>query len=115
MESITFTTFGSNAMFGAFQPGDSMRVSAEMATHLVDELGCAVRGTGKPARSEGEPAGGIAASAQANAQAAGAAASAADDASKMTAAELRAALDAKGITYKANASKADLLALIPAA
>ena len=33
----------------------------------------------------------------------------------LTAKEIRAALDAKGITYKSNASKADLLAALEAA
>lgn len=43
MERVRFITFGSNAAFGAFQPGDIMRVSPELAKHLVDDLGCAER------------------------------------------------------------------------
>jgi hypothetical protein len=38
---IKFTVFGCCSAIGNFEPGDTARVSAEMAAHLVDEARCA--------------------------------------------------------------------------
>jgi hypothetical protein len=35
---IKFTKFGSNSAFGGFAPGDTMRCSAELAKHLVEDV-----------------------------------------------------------------------------
>lgn len=38
---VKFTTFGACTAIGGFAPGDTARVSAEMARHLVEEARCA--------------------------------------------------------------------------
>ena len=38
---IKFTASGSSQVTGNFAPGDLLRCSAEMAHHLVEEVGCA--------------------------------------------------------------------------
>ncbi|MFN5191094.1 MAG: hypothetical protein ACK5DL_08175 [Burkholderiales bacterium] len=38
---IKFRTTGCNAVFGNFSSGDVARVSAELAKHFVEEVGCA--------------------------------------------------------------------------
>lgn len=37
MVQVKFKKFGSNSAFGGFAPGDMIRVSADMAKHLVDQ------------------------------------------------------------------------------
>jgi hypothetical protein len=37
MVQVKFKRFGSNSAFGGFAPGDVLRVSDEMAKHLVDQ------------------------------------------------------------------------------
>lgn len=44
---IKFIGHGANSLIGGFAPGDTARVSAEMAKHLVD-AGCAVYATSAP-------------------------------------------------------------------
>jgi hypothetical protein len=41
MIQIKFTTHGANAAFGAFGPGDTARVSPELAAHFVEVCKCA--------------------------------------------------------------------------
>jgi hypothetical protein len=38
---VKFTAFGCCSAIGNFEPGDTARVSVEMAKHLVDEARCA--------------------------------------------------------------------------
>jgi|SoimicmetaTmtLPB_FD_contig_71_31154_length_765_multi_2_in_0_out_0_2 hypothetical protein len=38
---VKFTVFGCCSAIGNFEPGDTARVSAEMAKHLVEEARCA--------------------------------------------------------------------------
>lgn len=42
MVKVKFITFGSNTAIGSFAPDDTLTCSRELATHFVDELGCAV-------------------------------------------------------------------------
>jgi hypothetical protein len=42
MVKVKFITFGSNTAIGSFAPDDMLTCSRELATHFVDELGCAV-------------------------------------------------------------------------
>jgi len=49
MISIKFTTHGANAAFGAFGPGDTARVSKELAEHFVEFMKCAKYLKAKPA------------------------------------------------------------------
>jgi hypothetical protein len=41
MISVKFTTHGANSAFGAFGPGDTARVSPELAKHFVEISKCA--------------------------------------------------------------------------
>jgi hypothetical protein len=43
MVQIKFIALGANSAIGAFQPGDKLRCSEEMARHLVEESGVAER------------------------------------------------------------------------
>lgn len=51
MKQIKFKTFGANTHFGAFEPGQTMRVGDELAAHLV-EAGVAVVVGAVPANEE---------------------------------------------------------------
>lgn len=98
MEWITFTTFGSNSAIGAFGAGDQMRVGEDMAKHLVDDVGCAVRGQVKARdmqHAETEPV--------------------AKPSAGLNVPELKAALEAKGIALPDGAKKAELAALLDGA
>lgn len=41
MIQVKFTTHGASSAFGAFGPGDTARVSPEMAQHFVEVMKCA--------------------------------------------------------------------------
>jgi hypothetical protein len=98
MEWITFTTFGSNSAIGAFGAGDQLRVGDDMAKHLVDDVGCAVRGQIKARDlqpAEVEPV--------------------AKPSTGLNVPELKAALEAKGIGVPDGAKKPELVALLDGA
>lgn len=48
MIQIKFTTHGASSAFGAFGPGDTARVSKELAEHFVDFMKCAKYIKAKP-------------------------------------------------------------------
>lgn len=58
MVQIKFIVLGANSAVGGFAPGDTARVSEEMARHLVEEAGVAqyVRPVPAEAAAEGAPA-----------------------------------------------------------
>ncbi len=56
MERVKFITSGANALVGGFQAGDIMRVSPEMAKHLVDDAQCAERLDGAKKKPAAAPA-----------------------------------------------------------
>lgn len=95
MEWITFTTFGSNSSIGAFGAGDQLRVGDDMAKHLVDDVGCAVRGQIKA--RDLQPA---------------EVAPVAKPSTGLNVPELKAALEAKGIAVPDGAKKPELSALL---
>lgn len=53
---IQFLAGGANSMIGGFCAGDVARVSAEMAKHLVEEVGIAKYITAQPAETAKTPA-----------------------------------------------------------
>lgn len=53
---IEFLVGGANSMIGGFCSGDVARVSADLAKHLVEELGMAKYEAAKPKTTPAEPA-----------------------------------------------------------
>lgn len=52
MKQIKFKTFGANSAFGAFEPGQTMRLGDDLAAHLVNEAGVAAYVGAAPAEAE---------------------------------------------------------------
>lgn len=52
MIQIKFTTHGASSAFGAFGPGDTARVSKELAEHFVETMKCAKYMKPKPVSAE---------------------------------------------------------------
>jgi hypothetical protein len=58
MKKIKFTALGSSSAIGSFSPGDTARLSDDLARHLVEEARCAeyVFEAAKPAEAPQEEA-----------------------------------------------------------
>ena len=55
MVQVKFKKFGSNSAFGGFAPGDMLRVSDEMAAHLVEQDVAVYADTPTPAAARPAP------------------------------------------------------------